>query len=88
MGPMARVSSSARMLVLVTPAFALMIVLGVCCARWSHHPGSPAARTAAPHEARKPVVSPGEHSKKAAAAATVTRHAPLSGRSRATMGRW
>jgi hypothetical membrane protein len=29
------------------PAFAWMIVLGVCCARWSRHSGSPAARTAA-----------------------------------------
>lgn len=30
------------------PVFAWMIVLGVCCARWSRHSGSPAARTAAP----------------------------------------
>jgi hypothetical membrane protein len=29
------------------PAFAWMIVLGVCCARWSRHAGRPAARTAA-----------------------------------------
>jgi hypothetical protein len=29
------------------PVFAWMIVLGVCCARWSRHSGSPAARTAA-----------------------------------------
>ena len=30
------------------PAFAWMIVLGICCARWPRHPGRPAARTAAP----------------------------------------
>lgn len=30
------------------PAFAWMIVLGVCCARWSGHSGAPTARTAAP----------------------------------------
>ena len=30
------------------PAFAWMIVLGICCARWLRHPGRPAARTAAP----------------------------------------